>query len=128
MGVWMYPLHKLVFQCCSNHNYPKPSVDRFSFQPPPWWINRFIKSDGLFIQNWNCYIFALRLIICLTWTIQWIKPSQMDNLSLVWKRQLCDLRRRKVSGVCIKWVNFRENISPFLWEKRRVSVIYGCPY
>ena len=34
MGVWMYPLHKLVFQCRSNHNYPKPSVDRFSFQPP----------------------------------------------------------------------------------------------
>jgi len=34
MGVWMYPLHKLVFQCRLNHNCPKPSVDRFSFQPP----------------------------------------------------------------------------------------------
>ena len=34
MSVWMYPLHKLVFQCRLNHNYPKPSVDRFSFQPP----------------------------------------------------------------------------------------------
>lgn len=36
-NVWlyecMYPLHKLVFQCRSNHNFPKPSVDRFSFQP-----------------------------------------------------------------------------------------------
>ena len=34
MSVWMYPLHKLVFQCRLNHNYLKPSVDRFSFQPP----------------------------------------------------------------------------------------------
>ena len=35
-----------------------------------WRINRFIKSDGLFIQNKSRSIFTLRRIICLTRIIQ----------------------------------------------------------